>query len=88
MTPRTKVQSNPNLRPSIPKSMQPKTTEEHLASVEDAAAFLQAAQAEVDRCRAELDRRVVLARTKKVSLRRIAGASGLSHQTIARIGLQ
>ena len=78
MSPRTKVQREQDLRPL--------TLEEHLASVEDAAAFLAEAQNEALRRRAELERRIRLAQGAKASLRKIAKASGLSHTTVQTIG--
>ncbi len=80
MSPRTKVQREQDLRPTTP--------EEHLASIEDAATFLAEVHNEALLRRAELGRRVVLARTAGVSLRRIATAAGVSHDTVRRIGEQ
>jgi len=80
MSPRTKVQREQDLRPSSP--------EEHLGSIEDAAAFLAEAQTEALIRRAELERRTRLAVAAGLSLRRIAQAAGLSHTTIQTIAAE
>lgn len=74
MSPPPKVQTGPSLSP-----------EEHLERVEDAAAFLAEAQAEVVSRRAELDRRIVEASGSKLSLRRIAFMARLSHTKVQTI---
>ena len=58
---------------------------ELIASVEDAAAFLAETHAEALKRRAELDRRIKVARGARLSLRRIALAAGMSHTQIQRI---
>lgn len=80
MNPRTKVQRQQDLRPVTP--------EEHLASVEDAAAFLAEAQNEALLRRAELERRIKLALRANLATRKIAAVAGLSHMTISTIGKQ
>ena len=66
----------------------PMDSQEHLASVEDAAAFLAEAQNEALLRRAELERRIRLAHAAKVSGRQIAQAAGLSHTTIQTIAAE
>ena len=64
----------------------PSAQNEHLAAVEDAAAFLGEAQNECLLRRAELERRIRLALAMNVSGRQIAHAAGLSHTTVQTIG--
>lgn len=80
MSPRTKVQIEHDLRPVTPDEM--------IASIEAAAAFLAETHNEALRRRAELDRRIKVARSARLSLRRIATAAGMSHTQIQRIGEQ
>ena len=74
MSPRTKVQSEPDLSPDA-----------MIEAIEDQAAFLAEIHDEALLRRAELDRRIKVARAARLSLRRIALAAGMSHTQIQRI---